>query len=164
MGSINPIKYYGRPVIGITLALATGIGAILGLGGETVRAEYATWLLLLFPHWLAIIYLVWLAFDFRAGAISLPKVKAVHLAEGFILATEKDWMGMSVSVLIYKQEGDFERLLCSGIISNIQQNRLVQIRLLVTDLETEEAQQLAARLNDGQLNTLIIKPGNNIGA
>ncbi|WP_294275088.1 hypothetical protein [uncultured Sphingomonas sp.] len=160
----NQIQHYGGPLIAILLGLATIAGLALTLGGETFRAASAIWFLVLIPHWLVILFLCWLANDFRVHALALPKVKSVHPNEDFILVSEKDWLGMEVSVLLFKQEGNFERLLCAGVVSNIQQNRLVQIRLITTGLEADERKQLINKINDGRLDTLIVKPGHRTEA
>lgn len=160
----NQIQHYGGPLIAILLALAGFAGLALALGGEAFRAASMVWFIVLLPHWLIIIYLCWLANDFRLHALALPKVKSVHPNEDFILVSEKDWLGMEVSVLLYKQEGSFERLLCAGVVSNIQQNKLVQIRLLTEGLDVGGRQQLVTRINDGSLDTLIVKPGHRTEA
>jgi hypothetical protein len=155
----NQIQHYGGPLIAILLGLAAIAGLALALGGEVFRAASATWLLVLIPHWLVILYLCWLANDFRNHALALPRVKFVHPTEDFILVSEKDWLGMQVSVLLFKQEGSFERLLCAGFVSNIQQNKLVQIRLVTSGIDDDEREQLVNKINNGNLDTLIVKPG-----
>jgi hypothetical protein len=155
----NQIQHYGGPLIAILLGLASLAGLVLALGGEEFRAATATWFVVFIPHWLVIFYLCWLANDFRNHALALPTVKYVHPTEDVILVSEKDWLGMQVSVLLFKQEGSFERLLCAGVVSNIQQNKLVQIRLVTSDMDGDVRQQLANNINKGGLETLIVRPG-----
>ncbi len=155
MGQSNPISHYGGPLIAVVLGWATIFGLVLALVGNSI----SNWLMVLYPHWVAITYLVWLAMDFRTNAFSSPPVRSVRLDEGLLIVGHRDWLGISVAVLIYKQDGEFERLICAGEVINVQKNGLVQIALRSSGLDETEIANVRAKLSDGENGTLIIKPG-----
>jgi hypothetical protein len=159
MPSRNAMTHYGKPAIGIFLALISIAGLVLGLGGEAFRQTYANLTIVLMLHWFAILYLIWLAFDFRSASFALPRVKSVQLEEGVLLVSRKEWLGMGVAVLIFRQDGDYERLLASGEVVNIQENGLVQIGLHTPDLDHDDTERLRNRLTSAPIDRLIVKPG-----
>jgi hypothetical protein len=160
----NPIAHYGKPMVSIVLGWASLLGLVIALGGESFRSSWWIWIAFIFVHWTTISYLIWLAFDFRSSGYSTPTVKLFYREQDLILVNQKDWLGMNVAVLLYKQEGDYERLLCPGTVINIQDNGLVQIHLSIDGLESEEISRVRTKLNDGNLSSLIIKPGQNARA
>ena len=159
MRPANPITYYGRPLFKIILAWIAIVGLPFVLGGEDFRSSYWLWFAVLTPHWVLISYLVWLAFDMRTNAFSSPPVRSVRIEEGVLIVGHRDWLGVSVAVLVFKQEGEFERLLCAGNVINVQQNGLVQIAISTSGLDDNEVRQVKEKISDGENHTLIIKPG-----
>jgi hypothetical protein len=151
----NSITHYGKPLVSIILALA----AVFGLYIATWGASDKILISILYVHWVTIFYLIWLSWDFRAAAFSAPDVKSVKIAEGILIVGHRDWLGVSVSVLIFKQESDYERLLCPGRVINVQRNGLIQIALDLTIIDDADLETIKGRISDGNLASIIIKPG-----
>ena len=146
-------------MIGILLAWAAIFGLALAIGGEQFRSRWAHDVILLFAHWSVITYLLWLANEFRTHSFAAPEVKNIRLEDKLLLVSPKEWLGVSVAVLIYVQEESYERLLCSGAVINQQRNGLVQIALDLGGLEQEAVNGIHQRLTGCALGKIVIKPG-----
>jgi len=112
----NNIAHFGKPFIAIAVAVAALVAIPLMIFGEPFRQESELWFIVLIPHWLAIIYLIWLAFDFRTHSFALPSVKSIEVDEWVIIVSKKEWLGMTVAVLLFKLEENFERILCQVLL------------------------------------------------
>lgn len=159
MGRDNTITHYGKPLVGIILGWAGLFGLLLAVGGEAFRSQWAVWIVVLYVHWSAISYLVWLAHDFKADALTSPKIKAIRSAEGVVLVQKKDWLGINVQVIIYRLDGDYERFVCQGSVVNIQGNGIIQILVLIDS--NDDRSLIFSKLSEGNVRDLIIKPGTN---
>lgn len=75
------------------------------------------------------------------------------LDPGLLLVENTDWMGIGIGVSIYREEDEYERFHCSGVVANIQSNGLVQIRTNDSaDLETLQVARERILIKPGQLN------------
>ncbi len=97
--------------------------------------------------------------EFRKVSFAAPTVKNLQLEDKILLVTPKDWLGMSVAVLVYVQEDSYERLLCAGVVINQQGNGLIQIKLDVEVLEQEQVNMIHQKLTSSDLGRIVIKPG-----
>nr|WP_321360476.1 hypothetical protein [uncultured Hyphomonas sp.] len=159
MTSKNDVAKFGKPLVAIVIFWVAIFGIALALLGEQFRSKWVIMLTTLLVHWVAITYLVWLANEFRSESFSSPKVKQVRWDEGILLVSGKNWLGLSVSVLIYIQEGDYERLVCAGTVTHQQANGLAHVRLSATDLGEEDATRIRRSLSECELSKILIKPG-----
>ena len=155
----NSISQYGKPIVGILISWAGLFGFVLAVGGEQFRARWAVTLCILFVHWVIITYLIWMVAEFRKVSFAAPTVKNLQLEDKILLVTPKDWLGMSVAVLVYVQEDSYERLLCAGVVINQQGNGLIQIKLDVEVLEQEQVNMIHQKLTSSDLGRIVIKPG-----
>ncbi len=69
-------------------------------------------------------------------------------------------MGIGVAVSVYQKVGRIERLICHGLVDNIQQDQSAQVKLI--PLDSENANKLYNRVEVIARNDLIIKPGQSI--
>lgn len=87
-----------------------------------------------------------------------PKITAV-LPNGVVLVRDAPWLSMHVSVSVYFLEGEFERLLCSGRVLNVQSNHLVQIELLLDGRGMSSISEVLETLQKNELERVLVKPG-----
>jgi hypothetical protein len=100
-----------------------------------------------------IILLAWFHFETKGSAtLSLPRVILIY-ENGILLVEGKDWLGTGVAVAVYVMTNDFEQLICSGEVINVQRNGLVQIQ--TTDPVTDDWEETLKRSK----NSLLIRPG-----
>lgn len=157
MRAKNFISHYGGPLVAIILGWAALVGLAVTLGGEGFREKWSGTFVLLFVHWVLISYLAWLAFEFRTVSLSAPEVRHYLKDSSVLIVSPKQWLGISVSVLIYVQEEDYERLTCAGEVVHIQENGLVQVR--VEPLREDTERNSMHLLEKVKLSRIILKPG-----
>lgn len=147
-----------KPLAGVILSVAAIAGTILAFGGEEYRKAYGTLTLVLSVHWVIILFLMTLANELARRDFPLPSAKR-YLAESEILLVEnKPWLGMGSSVSVFLQDSEFERLICNASVLTVQQNGLVQLKLLPSPFGMADPETINRALS-GPVAALIIKPG-----
>jgi hypothetical protein len=154
----NPYVHYGKPFLGSLLATVTIGGFILAVGGEAFRAAHWLYIALHVAYLTVVGFLIWLVFDVRSGRFKLPKVKKRIDDQAILVCEPEDWLGYGASVAVYQKDGDYERPLATGQVSNIQANGLVQVQL-VEAFSGNDMDVFREELTAVQLTDFIIKPG-----
>lgn len=142
------------------------IVALLGvpflIGGESWRVDYGLLSLIFALHWVIIVYLIWFAFEKADTFSDLPPVIVFERSIGSLITESRTWMGIGVAVSVYQQSGRIERLLCHGVVDNIQQDRTTQVKLIA--LDGDEYDGLFEKVEAISRKDFVIKPGQSMRA
>lgn len=157
--STNPYAHYGSPILGAALATTAFAGFVLAIGGEEFRKAYAVPIVLSAFYLTVISFLIWLVFDTRSQRFKLPEVAKVIGEDLILLCRPVDWLGMGAAVSVYRNDGDYERVVASAEVINVQQNGLVQIKLLGSSEVPEEREHAVQELSKIDKASFVIKPG-----
>ncbi|WP_140420543.1 hypothetical protein [Novosphingobium sp. B 225] len=152
----NPYTHFGKPLLGSLLAFVAIGGFLLTIGGEKFRAEYWSFVLMNVLYLTFIFFLIWLVYDTKTHHFKLPKIRAVIENNSIIICEPEEWIGYGARLNIYQKDGDYERPLALGIVSNIQANRLIQIQ--VVEKFYDDNEDIMAQLTKLKLSDIIVKP------
>ena len=158
MRNKNLFVHYGSPLLGSLLAVATIAAFILGLGGEEFRKGYATLVLVHAVYITFIAFLVWLVFDVRTRRFRPPVVARVVHEDLMLLCRPVQWLGIGAAVSVYYRDGDYERLVGSAEVVNIQQNGFPQVQFtndFTTQTDRERASEELSKIDK---DSFVIKP------
>ncbi len=153
----NNFRKYIGPLGWIVPLIVALLSVPFLLGGEHWRTNYGTLSLVFAAHWVVIVYLLWFAFEKADTFTDLPTVIVFEKSIGALITESRTWMGIGIAVSVYQQSGRVERLLCHGIVDNIQQDRTTQVKLIPFDADS--AEELLDRVDVISRKDLVIKPG-----
>ncbi len=105
-------------------------------------------------YWLLLPPVIWMV-RFRPSDRSgfrSPRVKII-LPDGVIITEPCEWMGYRTSVAVFKLQDDVEQLVFSAYVSNIQQNKMVQLMQISGGRDVD-----VSKLNEIR-DKILIKPG-----
>jgi hypothetical protein len=153
----NKFKRHISPLGWIVPLVIAIWGVPFLLGGEPYRTNYAITSLVFAVHWIAILWLIWYAFEKSETFSDLPPVLVFEQSIGALVTEGRSWMGIGIAVSVYQRVGSIERLICHGVIDNIQQDTKTQVKLV--PFESENISELYDRIDVISRADLIIKPG-----
>lgn len=153
----NNFRKYVGPLGWIVPLVVALMGVPFLLGGEQFRQNYGVLSLIFALHWIAIVWLIWFAFEKADTFSDLPPVIVFEQSIGALITESRSWMGIGVAVSVYQKTGKIERLLCHGLVDNIQQDRSTQVKLI--PLSGEDGTSLYERVEVISRGDLLIKPG-----
>lgn len=150
-----------RKILFAELTVFAGMASVLAgiyvvailLMGEAWVERNALYLLTHGAYWILISLLICAMFMMVGGnAFVSPKVIKV-IDEKILLLSKSNWIGHQTHVAIYSFDDDFERLIASGRVINIQSNGLIQIHveLLLENYSIDHLSKIKS--------TLIVRPG-----
>ena len=141
------------------LAVATIAGFVLGLGGEEFRKIYAT-LIVVHAIYIALIaYLIWIIFDVWTQRFKPPEVARLISEDMILLCRPVEWLGIGALVTVYYRDGDYERLVGSAEVVNIQQNGFPQVQFSNAYETQADKDRALEKLKKIDKDSFIIKPG-----
>jgi hypothetical protein len=153
----NKFKKYASPLSWIIALVIAAWGVPFIIGGEPFRQKYAIMSLIVAVHWIVILWLVWFAFEKAETFSDLPPVLVFERSIGALITEGRSWMGIGIAVSVYQRVGTIERLICHGVVGNIQQDTKTQIQLI--PLDSDEIAEVYDRVDVISRTDLIIKPG-----
>ena len=159
MRNRNPFVHYGSPLLASLVAVATIAAFVLGLGGEEFRKGYATLVVVHAIYITLIAYLIWLVFDVRTRRFKPPEVARLIQEDMTLLCRPVEWLGMGTIVTVYYRDGDYERLVGSAEVVNIQQNGFLQVQFssnFANQADKERASEVLSKIDK---DSFVIKPG-----
>lgn len=139
--------------------LATCCGIVGFLLAITILAKSPEWVSdhknLLITHAIYLILIIFLIYELSKKptyGLELPKIKVVK-DNGLILAENANWLSVGTVCAIYTIENEFEIFKHHAIVTNIQENNLVQIQISDTDRK-EDIEYLQKNQR-----SILVKPG-----
>ena len=157
----NKFRRYVGPLGWIVPLVVALMGVPFLIGGEHYRQSYGVLSLVFAVHWIIIVWLLWFAFEKADTFSDLPPVIVFERSIGALITESRSWMGIGVAVSVYQKAGKIERLLCHGLVDNIQQDRSTQVKLI--PLAGEHESVLYDRVDVTTRADLLIKPGQLAG-
>ena len=158
---MNPFKRFLLPLAWIVPPVAGVMAVPFMLFGEPFRVEWGLTAAAFAVHWVVIFYLVWLLWEPRRSAYEAPRALRINLTENILVVDNAAWLGQGVGVTVFDNSEGYERQVALGEVFNVQQDRLVQIRLYPFPDDTDGS-LLATRLaqvGSTGLGGLVVKPG-----
>ncbi len=131
------------------------------LGGEAYRINWGTITAIIAFHWVIIFYLVWLLWERKTEGFSSPRAIRLDLDESILIVGQAEWLGQGVGVTVFDTGGGYEKQVAVGEVYNVQQDRLVQLKLYPfrDDRTGEKLQARLGELGNTGLSGVIVKPG-----
>jgi hypothetical protein len=155
----NPYTHYGKPLLGSALAAIAAGGFVVGVGGESFRSSYWTYVVTHVVYLTLVGFLVWLVFDVRTRRFKLPEVRAFIDDNLVLLCEPVEWLGYGAAVGIFRREGEYERPVGGGQVINIQDNGLVQVEIVKPFIAGENSDEFRSTIRNIKTSDFIIKPG-----
>ncbi len=143
-------------ILGAIVALITIVG---WWQGEEFRVEYANVAILNGVYLIIVFYLLWIIIDRRPpDFLGVPVVKAIH-DHKILIVEGAPWLAMGVMTAIYTKEDEYERLVCTGEVVNVQANKLVQIHIRDHEEVFNDVKTVADKLEAMSKDSILVRPG-----
>ena len=127
--------------------------------GDTWRAGYANIATVNAIYLSVILYLLWFILSRSSpDFLGTPVVRAIH-DKSLLLVDGAPWLSLGVMAAIYTKENDYERLVCTGEVINVQANRLVQVSIREVDHAFGDLEAVEKKLAEINKDSILIRPG-----
>ncbi|MBB3568722.1 hypothetical protein [Rhizobium sp. BK491] len=135
------------------------IGIIGWWQGEQWRVTYSNIAILNGVYCILILYLLWIILSHDTpDFLGVPVVKAIH-DKKLLIVEGTPWLSLGVMTAIYIKDGEYERLICTGEVVNVQTNRLVQILVRENDDVFGDIDAATEKLAQTAKGAILIRPG-----
>gem|GEM_PF-5279744 len=144
-------------------AIFAAITALIGLigwwQGEQWRVAFSNIAVVNGFYWNLIFYLMWILLNRETpDFLGIPIVKAIH-DKRMLIVDGAPWLSLGVLTAIYVKDGEYERLVCTGEVINVQTNKLVQILVREHEDAYEDIDAATEKLAQTSKDAILIRPG-----
>lgn len=148
---------------GAVAVILGAVAAIISLyawrQGEDWRLEYSNLAIVNGIYWILLLYLFWIILSRNApDFLGVPIVKAIH-DKKILIVDGAPWLSLGVMAAIYVKDGEYERLVCTGEVVNVQTNKLVQIHIRDYEDIYNDIEAAGEKLNLTSKEAILIRPG-----
>lgn len=148
---------------GAILAFEFGAFGVIALIFDKVWIKNNIYIIMMHGVYIFMIsFLIWLLLTKQdSDYIKAPKVKIIR--DNLILVEAQPWLSVGVLVSVHILEDRVERFVCLGVIANIQQNNLAQVKIQ-TDDDRIGVDEIMQKIHASDKDSIIIKPGMHLGS
>lgn len=146
--------------LGAAFAFVAALVSVIGWWqGERWRIDHGNLAILNAVYWILILYLLWVLLSRKVpDFLGAPLVKAIH-DKKLLIVDEAPWLSLGVLTAIYVKDGEYERLVCTGEVINVQSNNLVQILIREYEDIYSDIEDVGAKLQHTSKDAILIRPG-----
>ena len=146
--------------VGTIITFMIGLVSFMGWWfGDAWKSEHGNIAIVHAGYCAVILYLLWFILS-RASPnfLGTPVVRAIH-DKSLLLVEGAPWLSLGVMAAIYTKENDYERLVCTGEVINVQTNSLVQVSIREVDEAFGDLEAVEKKLAEINKEFILIRPG-----